>query len=189
MTYALITPPAVEPLTLAEVKMHLRLDGTEEDSLLSALIVAARDYLERETGLCLITQGWRLYLDDWPETGLIQIAKGPLQVIQDITVYDAEGVASAVSLDGHVLDAVSEPARLCLAHRPPVGKSLNGIEINMLAGFGDSALQVPDTLKRAMLMHVALMYELRGAIAQDMQPAAVPSGYERLISPYRQVRL
>jgi uncharacterized phiE125 gp8 family phage protein len=189
MTYALITPPSAEALTLPQVKAHLRLDSSDEDDLLTALIVAARQYLEAETGLCLITQTWRLYLDDWPETDLIQIAKGPLQMIQDITVYAADGTPMSVSLDGHVLDAASEPARLCLSERPLAGQRLNGIEIDMLAGFGDAGTDVPDALKQAMLTHIALMYELRGAVSAGLQPAAVPAGYERLISPFRPVRL
>lgn len=189
MTYALVTPPAAEALTLADVKAHLRLDGADEDALLNSLIIAARQYLESLTGICLITQGFRLYLDCWPKTEVIQIAKGPLQVIESVTVYDENGNPSEVSLDGHVLDAVSVPARLYLQKRPYIGRALNGIEINLLAGFGDSGSEAPDTLKRAMLMHIALMWELRGAIAQDMQPAAVPAGYDRLISPYMPVRL
>lgn len=55
MTYAQTTPPSAEPLTLAEVKAHLRLDGSDEDALLASLISTAREHLERETGLCLIS--------------------------------------------------------------------------------------------------------------------------------------
>jgi uncharacterized phiE125 gp8 family phage protein len=189
MTYALIAAPVVEPLTLAMVKTHLRLDGADEDDLLTGLILAARQYLESATGLCLITQGWRLYLDEWPAGEVIQIAKGPLQVIESVTVYDQAGIPSSVSLDGHVLDSASSPARLFLVSQPRPGRMANGIEIDFLAGFGSSGSEVPDMLKRAMLTHIALMYELRGVIAEGMQPAAVPSGYERLISPYLPVRL
>ncbi len=63
MTYASITSPAAEALTLADVKAHLRLEDGNEDPLLAALIATAREHLERSTGLCLITQTWRLYLD------------------------------------------------------------------------------------------------------------------------------
>ena len=52
------------------------------------------------------------------------------------------------------------------------------------AGDGEAATDVPDTLKRAMLMHVAQMFAFRGAVAPENQPAAVPAGYERLVSPF-----
>ncbi|HWU62291.1 MAG TPA: head-tail connector protein [Ensifer sp.] len=189
MTHAIIAPPAAEPLTLAQVKTHLRLDGSAEDALLTGLIAAARAYLEATTGLALITQTLRFYLDDWPADGLIQLAIAPLQTLQSVTLYDAAGNPQAVSLDGHVLDSASMPARLFLATQPPAGRPLNGIEIDVVAGFGNTGTEVPDTLTRAMLMQVALMYELRGAVPSDMQPAAVPAGYDRLVSPWRTVRL
>jgi uncharacterized phiE125 gp8 family phage protein len=63
MTYAMITPATAEALTLAEVKAHLRLDASDEDDLLATLIRVAREHLERTSGLCLMAQAWRLYLD------------------------------------------------------------------------------------------------------------------------------
>ncbi|MCD2172030.1 head-tail connector protein [Rhizobium sp. C4] len=189
MTHTIIAPPAAEPLTLAQVKAHLRLDGSTEDALLAGLIATARHYLEATTGLALITQTLRFYRDDWPEDGLIQLAIAPLQTVESVTVYDASGNPQAVSLAGHVLDAASTPARLFLATQPPTSRPLNGIEIDVVAGFGNTGAEMPDTLTRAMLMHVALMFELRGAVPAEMQPAAIPAGYDRLVSPYRPVRL
>jgi uncharacterized phiE125 gp8 family phage protein len=189
MTHSTITPPVAEPLTLAEVKSHLRLDGTVEDTLLTGLIAAARQYLEATAGLAIITQTLRFYLDDWPRDGLIQLPIAPLQSLESVTVYDAAGNPLAVPLSGHVLDAAASPARLFLPTQPLSSRALNGIEIDVVAGFGNTGADVPDTLKRAMLMHVALMYELRGAVSPDMQPAAVPTGYDRLVAPYRAVRL
>lgn len=91
MTYALIHPPQAEPLTLAEVKAHLRLDGGDEDALLAALIRTAREHLERTTGLCLIRQTRRLYLDRWPPSGMILIGKGPVQNHRNDSGFDGQG--------------------------------------------------------------------------------------------------
>lgn len=189
MTYATIQPPLAEPLTLAEVKAHLRLDGSDEDDLIVSLVKVAREYLERTGGLCLMTGTFRLYLDDWPTGGVIQIARGPVQAIESVTVYDADGVAASVSLDGHRLDRVSQPARLMLNRFVNAGSGINGIEIDFTAGFGDTPTDVPDTLKRAMLMHIAHMFEWRGAVCVADQPAGVPGGYDRLVAPYLAARL
>ncbi|QCL72639.1 hypothetical protein CFBP5877_03370 [Agrobacterium tumefaciens] len=184
MTYALIYPPQAEPLTLAEVKAHLRLDGNEEDALLAALLRTAREHLERVTGLCLIRQTWRLYLDRWPETGVILIGKGPVQAIETILVFDGEGRAAVITGADRLLDGAARPARLWLRNPPSPGRAMNGIEIDFLAGYGEAGTDVPDTLKRAMLMHVAQMFAFRGAVAPENQPAAVPAGYERLVAPF-----
>jgi uncharacterized phiE125 gp8 family phage protein len=184
MTYVLITPPAAEALTLAETKAHLRLDTADEDDLVNRLITVARQHLERSTGLCLMTQGWRLSLDSVSEDGVIPIARGPVQTIESLTVYDSAGEASAVSLAGHVLDGIRRPARLVLPQRVIPGRAVNGIEIDFTAGFGATATDVPDTLKRAMLTHVAQMFACRGVVAPDDQPALIPPGYDRLIAPF-----
>lgn len=184
MTYALITPPAAEALTLAETKAHLRLDTSDEDDLIASLITVAREHLERTAGLCLMTQTWRLYLDSISEDAVIPITKGPVQTIDSIMVYDEDGEASAVSLDGHVLDGIRRPARLMLMQKVTPGRAVNGIEIDFTAGFGTTATDVPDTLKRAMLTHVAQMFSCRGVVGADDQPALIPPGYDRLIAPF-----
>lgn len=189
MTYALVTPPSAEPITLAETKLHLRLDGSDEDTLVASLIRTAREHLERETGLCLISQSWRLYLDRWPGDGVIRIMKSPCQAIHNVTVYDADGSASHVSLEDHLLDGEGRPCRLWLRHVPPPGQAMNGIEIDFAAGFGEAGTDVPDTLKRAMLIHVGHMFAFRGVVAPDSQPAGIPEGYDRLIGSYRMRRL
>ncbi len=189
MTYALTTPPMAEPLTLAEVKTHLRLEGSEEDALLALLISTAREHLERETGLCLIAQGWRLYLDRWPADGVIRIGKSPVQAVENVTVYDAHGIAVEVSLEDHLLDGEGRPARLWLRTQPPPGRCINGIEIDFSAGFGEAGTEVPDSLKRAMLIHVGHMFAFRGVVSPDRQPAGIPDGYERLVAPFRMRRL
>ena len=189
MTYAVITPPAAEALTLADVKAHLRIDRDDEDDLLASLMTVAREHLERTTGLVLINCAMRLYLDGWPRAGTIEIARGPVQSIPDVRIYDAEGIETTVDLSGHVLDGAARPARLWLRNRPSPGQALNGVEIDFIAGFGEAGADVPDTLKRAMLVHIAAMYEFRGAVTADMQPAVVPDGYARLVAPFAMRRL
>lgn len=185
MTIIELTPPVVEPLTLVEIRAHLRLDGEEEeDGLLLALATVAREHLERETGLVLTAREFRLCLDDWPENGILTIARGPVRTVTSVTVYDGEGEPQVVDLDGHLLDGQSRPARLWLRETPAPGQVMNGIEVEFSAGFGESGADVPETLKRAMLLHLAAMYACRGVVAADAQPAVVPPGYDRLIAPF-----
>ena len=189
MTYALIDPPQAEALTLGQVKAHLRIDTPAEDGLLQQLIATAREHLERETGLCLLRQKLRLYLDRWPKDGVIQIVRGPVQAIDAVTVYGSDGTPLRLSLNDHLLDGQARPARLWLKCPPEPGRAVNGIEIDFTAGFGESGADVPDPLKRAMLMHIALMHSHRGALSPEQQPGGVPEGYERLLAAYRMRRL
>jgi len=189
MTYAQTAPPIAEPLMLAEAKAHLRLDGSDEDTLITSLIKTAREHLERETGLCLIAQSWRLYLDRWPNDAIVRIEKSPVRTIDAVTVYEADGTAVEVPLEDHLLDGEARPARLWVKNPPMLGQAMNGIEIDFSAGFGEAGADVPDTLKRAMSIHIGHMFAFRGVVSPDQQPAGIPDGYERLIAPYRRRRL
>lgn len=77
-----IGDPVAEPVTLAEVKEALRIDGTDEDAYLSTLISAAREYVENHTHLALTYSRWKFTLDGWPDGGEpIELPKRPLVVI------------------------------------------------------------------------------------------------------------
>ncbi len=142
--------------------------------------------MNRPLALALITQGWRLALDDWPRRRLHSHSlRTRCQTIDAVTVYDADGEAQDQDLTGY--DARCNRARRgwCSMNGPRPGRAINGIEIDFTAGFGAAGHDVPQLLKRAMLMHVAQLYEFRGAVATSDQPAAIPPGYERLIAPCR----
>lgn len=64
-----ITPPAAEPVTLDEAKLHARVLYDDDDALISSLIVAARKYCETAIKTALVTQSWTLMLDGFASAG------------------------------------------------------------------------------------------------------------------------
>jgi uncharacterized phiE125 gp8 family phage protein len=100
MTLISTDPPLAEPVTLAELKAHLRIDADDENDLLEGLVRVARAHLEAVTGVALISQGYRLALDDWPSEGVIQLLRTPVQTIDAILLYDADGVEQTLDLSG-----------------------------------------------------------------------------------------
>ena len=190
MTLTLISPPTAEPVTLADIKAHLRVSHDSEDALISSLVKAAREELEQATGLALISQGWRLFLDCWPGTQTVLIHKAPVIALTAVTIYDADGAPYSPLLSGFLLDRFSRPARIAVpdAVTDP-GKKLNGIEIDFTAGFGATGVDVPDGLKRAIMLLAAHWYEFRGAETFDRESAAWPPSFERFVSRYRRAGL
>ena len=189
MTLFRTVEPDVEPVTLTEVKEHLRLGHASEDGLLAGLIRAARDEVERATGIALIDQSWRLALDRWPRSGTIYLARHPVRTIISVTAYGADGGASLVPPSAYQVDVLARPARLHFEDTPAPLRRMNGIEIDFQAGFGEAGTDVPDTLKRAILVLTAHWYELRGAFGPESQPVSYPAGYERLIAYYKARKL
>jgi uncharacterized phiE125 gp8 family phage protein len=181
--------PAAEPVTLNEAKAHLRVSHASEDELIAGLIRAARDEVERTTGTALIDQSWRLALDRWPRNGVATIARHPVKQILSVTVFGADGEGSLIDPATYSLDNLSRPARLHFEDMPAPARTLNGIEIDFSAGFGEAGTDVPDILKRAILLLTAHWYEFRGVYDAGDQPVSYPPGYERMISAYRLRRI
>jgi uncharacterized phiE125 gp8 family phage protein len=189
MTLFRTVEPAAEPVTPAEARAHLRIDGTAEDDLLSGLIRAARQEVEQATGTALIEQGWRLVLDRWPAHDTAPLKIHPLREVRSVTLYGSEGEASVLAPETFQVDALSRPARIHFDTAPPALRAMNGVEIDFSAGFGESGTDVPDLLKRAILLLVAHWYEFRVGFGPADQPVSYPAGYDRLIAGYRAGRL
>ncbi|PZO81674.1 MAG: hypothetical protein DI629_03810 [Mesorhizobium amorphae] len=181
--------PAVEPVLLAEAKRHLRLEHDAEDGLVAGLIRAAREDVERQTGVAMVEQGWRLVLDRWPGGGAVALKRHPVREIASVTLYGADGLPVELDAGSWEADLHSRPARL-RADIPAIAlKGMNGIEIDFLAGFGESGADVPDGLKRAVLLLVAHWFEFRAGYGPDAQPVSYPPAFDRLLAPFRPGRL
>jgi uncharacterized phiE125 gp8 family phage protein len=193
MTPILISPPAIEPLSLADVKLWLRLDGADEDDLLQALIVSARLTIEAHIRRFCITQSWRLRFDAWPPSvsqsnSVLSLPVSPFQNVVAVRLFDAAGVASIIPPTNYGAPASPDCARIIFASAPPTpGQSHDGIEIDLVVGYGDSALSVPEPLRRAMTMLVARWYEHRGD--GDSGDTRLPSQVLALAAPFRRERL
>jgi len=65
----IVTPPIVEPITLALAKQQLRVDFTDDDAIITGLITAARQYCEKRTRRAFFNQTWVRTLDFFPLYG------------------------------------------------------------------------------------------------------------------------
>lgn len=171
------TAPAVEPLTLADARLHLKLaaDETDEDSLIEdVLIPAARRYAETATRRSFITQGWRLVLDCFP--CCIELEKGPVQRIDSITYRDIAGVTQTItwaapansvqrSSDGTlVADLSGDVPTITPAFGnvwPIPMPEAGAVAVNFTAGYGDAATDVPEGIRHWMLLRINSLFENR----------------------------
>lgn len=189
MTLLRTTDPAVEPVTLNDLKTFLRLSGNSEDTLLAGLVRAAREDVERTTGLALIDQTWRICIDQLPAHGTVLLRRGPVREVLAVTAYGSEGEAAVVPPSDYEADLLSRPARLHIVRRPAAARLFNGLEIDFRSGHGEAGADVPDLLRRAVTILAAHWYEFRARFDAADQPVSYPGGYDRLLSGYRDLRL
>ena len=183
----LMTAPAVEPLSLAEAKSWLRVDGADEDQLIQSLITSARLGVEATTNRLLITQQWRLLLDSWPSDLALPLPLAPVRQVVRVRIADAAGLFVEAPATQYRLDANLDRARLVLsAPLPNPGQTISGISIDLTVGYGD-ATAVPEALRLAMRHLIALWFANRGDGAGDH--GRVPASVLALLAPYRIRRL
>ena len=76
MPIKIIAQPAVEPVTLAEAKLHLRVDIADDDPLITTLIGAARVAAENICRRAFVTQQWTLFMDAFPRQNFYGVLPG-----------------------------------------------------------------------------------------------------------------
>jgi uncharacterized phiE125 gp8 family phage protein len=197
MALRLITAPAVEPITLEEAKMHLRVDHSEEDAKIQTIVRAARYMVDGRNGYlgrALVTQTWELVIDHFP-TNEIKIPLPPLQQVISVKYDDTGGAEQSLTTSDYDVDAVSEPGWIVPAIGGwPTGvfQGINAVRIQFIAGYlpssdspPDLAANVPFDIKAAMLLHIGMMYASRESIVVGTNAMPLPQASEILLRRYR----
>ncbi len=192
MANILLSGPTVEPITLAEAKAHLRVDASGEDSLIQSLIMASRLHIEAALDLALITQSWRHQRDVWPPSRVLILPLRPIQSLTAVTLHDDDATSRTLDVSDFVVDGHANPARLVWRGNgavPAAGIIANGIEIDIVAGYGDAATDVPQPIRQALLLLIAHWYENREPVEIGATATTIPASVSELLMPYRRRQL
>ena len=159
MILRLVQPPAKEPVSLEEAKNHLRVDLSDDDTLIHSLIVSARQMAENYARRAFITQTWELtFFQSKQFVGL------PREPIQEVLSVDSKGQSLSYEAEGsriRFFSPVSGPVR-----------------IRYVAGYGDEPEDVPEAIRQAILQMVGHLYENR-------ESQTMPSLGFQLLEPYK----
>lgn len=161
--------PSIEPVTLTEAKLHLRVDTTTEDTLITTLISTARQYCEGYQRRAYITQTWELWLDSFPADDRIDMPLPPLQSITSIKYYDIADVEHTMPAADYFADVKSQPGRVSLVYNKTwpaeALRPANGVCITFMVGYGLTAASVPEKAKQSILLLVAHYFENRESVS------------------------
>lgn len=183
----LITAPAEAVVTLAEAKLHCRVDGTDEDAQLTLMIGAAVQAAQNRTGRALVTQTWELALDSFPASE-IELPMPPVQSITSIKYLDLNGYTQTLASTEYALDNYGSQRHWVIpaagAEWPETLDAANAVKILFVAGFGAPAA-VPADIKAWLLLAIGTLYAQRESVAQG-QIVELPGGFwHDLLNPYR----
>lgn len=164
MSLKLITPPTTYPVTLAEAKLHCRVDSNDDDALITALITAATEMAEQKTGRAIMTQTWQLTLDAFPEA--FELTRVPVQTITLLDYIEPEG--STVVLSPGSNYKLSDWDDFGFAKVVPVAgyqwptpkDDTNVVSLEYTAGYANAAA-VPEGIKQWIKLMVSTMYDNR----------------------------
>ena len=181
--------PAAQPVTVGQMRSHLRLSGHEEDALVAAAISAAVSLIEAETRRALITQTWRASIPGvWKENDPVFLPRPRLLEVSSVQFRNADGVWTAHT-DYRLMDT-SEPASIWLTACPTtVATPDNDLDtvwrVTYTAGYGPDHGSVPDSLCAAVKLLAAHLFENREATIIGTSAIVLPLGVERLIASFR----
>ena len=180
-SFAVTTAPASEPITTAEAKSQLRIDSSDEDTLVDNYITVARQTLETLMRRAFVTQTITLKYDSFPSR--IRLPRPPSTSVTSITYVDTDGATQTWDSANYVLASQVEPASIQPAYDvdyPNTRTQPNAVTVTYVAGYG-SASDVPESIRLAIRLLVGSYYENREATSVA-KANELPLGIQMLVA-------
>ena len=154
------TEVATEPVSVAELRTHLRIDTKEHDEELRSLITAARQTIE-EVYL------WKLLIDqtcieyyDFFSDGM-ELRWLPVDSITSITYLDADAASQTLAATVYELTHINGQGVVRLKYGQSFPTTLahpDSVYITYVAGYG-AAADVPQAIRRALLLYAGGLFD------------------------------
>ena len=195
----------------SEQKSFMRVDFSDDDTLIAELIKSAQNLVEAYMNRAITTQTLSLFLDRLPfysdlklqegiftapdleyNSNFIVLPKPPVASVTHVKYYDNDNNASTFASSNYYVDTISNQARVVLktgSSWPTVSetRNANAYEIKYVAGYG-GASDVPEPIVQAIKLLTTHLYENREAVT-SLSVNAIPYTIGALLQPYKVQRL
>lgn len=165
-----------EPSTRAAAKLFLRVDESEEDSVIDDMLKTATRIVEHDAKIAILTQTWRLTfnagsIDRKPLPPIIKIPRPPLATVDSVEAFDDLDVKTTVDVGDYIVDAVTRPGRIALKTGkswPSALRPIDSFRVNFTAGKAVASIDpdIIDVWKKV----VAFLYENRATPGIKVPP-------------------
>jgi uncharacterized phiE125 gp8 family phage protein len=190
----LVDNPATKVVSVDDIKAQLRIDSSDEDTLLGYYIDAATDMAENYCNRHFITHQYKLYFNEqvnkasliFPNCTLVDVEAvvGPPAEAAKRPVNWTDANGAAQESDKAYIDAFSNPSLVYLSSDFP-GTTLKDNSANTFyfwfnTGYGSASADVPEAIKQAIKLIVADMYYFR-----EDRKRQFPMASQILLQPYK----
>lgn len=175
MTWALvrITEPGDPVISTSDAKLHLRVDHTDEDTLIERIVDAATRQCEEYQGRAYVTQEFRLTVPRFPFYGrVIRLPRPPLQSVEKIEYLDTNHAVQELDPMKYRVNTDGLPGQVILNEGeswPDTGRAPDAVRVTYTAGYGGPA-DVPADYRAAILLMVGHLYENREVVTVGSGP-------------------
>lgn len=185
MQCVLTDEPTVEPVTLAEIKAHCEVTRDDQDDMLTAMAVGARQWCEEYTHRAFLEQTWTLTLDSFEY--ITRIPRPRLISVDSITYTGTDAATATLDASNYTVTG-SEPGMLVVTYGmtwPNLLPNTPGVvSITFTAGYGTAASSVPQQIKDAVLMLTAHRYDHRSPVEDAPTLVEAPMTVKSMLNPY-----
>ena len=179
----LVTPPAVEPVSLTQLKQQARIPYPDSDQILDLYRIAARERIEKYLRRALITQTWD-FKSDWGPAW-VELPWPNLISVNNVYTTSLDNVETPVPTSVWIQDVEHNLMGLNIGNVWPLHRAKAGFRVNFTCGYGPTPASVPATIRRYILALATAMEGNRGDIAMDDAMKAGLLPYRVMGEPYR----
>ena len=182
-----VTPAAISPVSVDEVKVDQRIDHDEEDLQLQALIDAATAHAVGVVGKCLINEVWSISVRCVPRSGRVHLPKTPVQAIESVAYYDHDNQIQSLLIADFYLYGDEDWSYIepISGVWPVLYERLDALTVTFKTGFGDTPESVPANIRQAVRLMTGHWYANREAVVIGTITATLPMGVDLLLGMSR----
>jgi uncharacterized phiE125 gp8 family phage protein len=183
-----ITGPATEPVTLANVREQLGINNVSEtssDAVITRRIIEARQWVEGFIRRALISQTLEIRMDCFEEC--IKLPHPPVISVTSVKYIDTDGTEQTVSSSDYVLDDYPLVPFIREAYGtkwPTPRDEPNAVRVRYVAGYGANATDVPQLIREAIILIVGHWMNFQEQSENGVGLARVPYAVQDMLSQY-----
>lgn len=153
--YILLSEPTIEPITLQEAKLYLKISDNSFDDRINLLIKTSRINCENITGRDITIKSYKALINGFSYS--VKLKKSKLQAIQNIKYYKNKELVTLDSSRYYIYES-NDYSSVQFNDYIITDNIKQAIRIEFTAGY----VTIPEVLKQGMLANIAFLFNNYG---------------------------